>query len=214
MWLLSDWPSGRGPGVSPAEDALAAPRALGWAPFSLQPGEAALPSGTSRRVAKAGTIWCSRGKSEQACGLSPLGECVKLNFSVKRNIFHFSTAPASGLCLAVLFFPVLLWVSSTCLRVQRRTGSRTPAARDPAHRSGAQADPGPSGHQGALRCPSAPGPPSQAGPRKTAAGPRRFLQDLPPGKQEARAWGGLMGSGVPPQAGPPPPGQPQAASIR
>lgn len=94
-------------------------------------------------------------------------------------------------------FSVLLWASSTCLRVQRRTGSRTPAARDPAHRSGAQADPGPSGHRGALRCPSAPGPPLQAGPRKMAAGPRWFLQDLPPGKQEARAWGGLTGSRVP-----------------
>lgn len=94
-WLSTHWPSGQrsasvaGPSGQPRRRHTGGPSGP-WAgaPFSLQPGgRVALLLGTSCRLAKVGTIWRSRGKPEQACGLSPLGKRCETQFLSEEEHF-------------------------------------------------------------------------------------------------------------------------------
>lgn len=109
-------PCGGAPRVSPAEDTLAAPLGPWLGPHSPCSQEGGWPSRWGHcvdllKLVPYGALAASRNR-RAACHRWESG--VKLNFSLKRNIFHFSTSPCKRLLLGgAIFSPVLLWVSSS-----------------------------------------------------------------------------------------------------
>lgn len=122
--LANGLPVWRDPRVSPAEDAPAAPLGPGLGPHSPCSQEGGWPSCWGRRVdllklVPYGALAASRNR-RAACHRWESG--VKLNFSVKRNIFHFSTSPCKRLLLGGAIFsrpPLGLKLSSPCSAVDR-----------------------------------------------------------------------------------------------